>query len=140
MNDTKTGSFKIIILNGIPVYVHWSFPAGGLLISSFFKFALPDTIYFCIAYTLLIILHELSHAAAACNFGLKVLSIEISGAGGLCRTEFPRTFITAIVFSSAGILAQALLLVGTFSYLEIVGNPTSIFGKCIAITFMFIKV
>ncbi|MEJ2156889.1 MAG: ATP-dependent Clp protease adaptor ClpS [Desulfobacteraceae bacterium] len=106
-----------------------------MLIYIIIKFAIPETIYFCIAYTLLIILHELGHASAARILGLKVFSLEISGAGGLCITEPPPNFITAIAFSSAGILAQALLLLGTASYLIIFGNPTSIFGTCLVITF-----
>jgi ATP-dependent Clp protease adapter protein ClpS len=136
MSDNKTGNLKIIIIKGIPVYVHWSLLLAGLLISINAKFAIPETIYLCIGYTLLIILHELGHAYVARYFGLKVLSIEISGAGGLCLTETPPTFIAAIAFSSAGILAQAFLLLGTVLYLITIENAPSVFSTCLVISFI----
>jgi ATP-dependent Clp protease adapter protein ClpS len=139
MSYTKAGSLKINILRGIPVFIHWSLPAGGLLISTFVGFALPDVIYFCIAYTLLIVIHELGHASAARYFGLGIFRLQISGAGGQCVTGTPRTFIAAIAFSTAGILAQALLLIGTLIYLEIIGKPMSIFGTCLSIAFVYVN-
>ena len=137
MNNKKAGSLKIFILKDVPVYLHWSFPAAGLLLYIFAKFAIPETIYLCIAYTLIIILHEIGHASVARFFGLEVFSIEISGAGGLCKTEPPPNFIAAILFSSAGIMAQTVLLLSTVFSLEIFGNPTSVFGRCFAITFIY---
>ena len=140
MSDTKKGSFKLNILKGIPVSVHWTFLAGGLLISVFVKFDLPDTICFCIAYALLVIIHELAHATAARFSRLQVFEVEISGTGGLCLTESPRNFSAAMALSSAGILAQVFILVSTLFYIEIFGKPTSNFGECLAITFIYVNV
>ena len=113
MNNKEAGSIKILTLKGIPVYLHWSFPAAGLVLYIIAKFKFPETIYFCIAFTFLIILHEIGHAAVARYQGLEVFSIKISGAGGLCKTESPKNYIAAILFASAGIFVQIFILLST---------------------------
>ncbi|MEW6585490.1 MAG: ATP-dependent Clp protease adaptor ClpS [Nitrospirota bacterium] len=137
MIKKEAGSIKIITLKGVPVYLHWSFPAAGLVLYIFAKFAIPETIYYCIAFTFLIILHEIGHATVAHYQGLKVFSIKFSGAGGLCKTESPKSFIAAILFASAGIFIQIVILLSTVLYLRVIGNPNSVFGKCLAITFIY---
>jgi ATP-dependent Clp protease adapter protein ClpS len=115
--------------------MHWSFPAGGLLLSLFLRATPEETFYLCVTYVLLIVLHEAAHATAARYCGLKVSSVELSGIGGRCGFEYPRSFHAALVCSAAGLVAQAVLLAGTLAWLEYFGEPTSTPGRCVAMVF-----
>ena len=84
-------------------------------------------------------IHELGHAFAARCFDLKVFNIRLHGLGGFCQAETPKTLVAAIAFSSAGLLAEALLLVVTVCYFYVFGKPASTIAQCIAITFIYVN-
>ena len=120
------------------MFVHWSLPAGGMIVSLFARIHPRDWIYYCIAFTLLLIVHELGHVAAAAFFRLKVMAVEISGAGGLCHVERPSRLSQFIVVYSAGLLAQAAAFAIAFTYLRRFGFPQNKFA--VACLFMFVVV
>lgn len=128
------GSVTLLSVRGVPVFVHWSFPAGGLVISWFVGFG-EETVWFCLAFVLLIAIHELGHALAAAALRLEVLAVEISGAGGLCWTHNPRHPRDVFILYSAGLMAQALLLVLTVAHVGLFGPPESVVGHCFLLTF-----
>jgi ATP-dependent Clp protease adapter protein ClpS len=135
----QSGYLKVATVRDIPVYVHWSFPAGGVLVSVFAHVDPAQWVYFCIAYTFLILLHEGGHVAAARLLGLKVISIEISGTGGLCRFERPRQARHSVFVYSAGLLAQMVVFLVTLGYIKAFDWPKSVAGMATAITFTFVN-
>jgi ATP-dependent Clp protease adapter protein ClpS/Zn-dependent protease len=139
-NPPTKGYFKVMEIRGTPLLVHWSFPAGGLVLSGATGFEPRATLYFCAGYTLLILLHEVGHAAAARWLGLRVLAIEISGVGGLCRMQTaPRGLGGAFLVYSAGLLVQLVLLLLTLSYLAAFGTPSNVLASCLVLTFTFVN-
>ena len=69
-----------------------------------------------------------------------MFAIEISGVGGACHIEAPRTVREAFLVYAAGLLAQLLLLALTAMYVAWFGFPVFLFGKCMAATFLFVNV
>jgi ATP-dependent Clp protease adapter protein ClpS len=134
------GSIKVATIRGVSVFFHWSLPAGGLLVSSFGGVDPRQWIYYCFAYTFLVIIHECGHLLAATILGLRVFSVEISGVGGLCRLERPHNVLQSVLVYSAGLFAQAATLLGTIAYIEAIGNPSGPFGRAIVITFTLVNV
>lgn len=128
-------SFKVATVQGAPLRIHWSLPAGGLMLSIFSGFSLTEWIYYCLAFLALISIHELGHFAAARSLGLKVFSVDISGLGGQCNVQAPRGIRDTLFVFSAGLLAQCALFLLTLLYIAILGWPISAFGKCVAVTF-----
>lgn len=110
MNNKKPGYITVGKFRQIPVFVHWSFPIGGLLIALFLQARNIEIISACIAYMLLVILHEIGHVIAAHMFRAKVFSIELSGLGGICWAEMPLTRRLAFLYASAGLIVQVILL------------------------------
>lgn len=131
---------KIAEMRGVPIFIHWSLPAGGLVISVWAGFDLREAAYYCLAYTMLVAAHELGHVVAARSSGLKVIDVEISGVGGLCHVQRPRRLREAYLVYSGGVLAQLVLLALTLSYLAAYGQPTSVFGRCMVATFTLFNV
>jgi ATP-dependent Clp protease adapter protein ClpS len=133
------GYYKIAKIRNISIFVHWSFPAGGALMA--FGCHAPPTewIYYVIAYTSLIIVHEAGHAIAALLLGLRVSYIEISGIGGLCRLENPLFLRQSALVYSAGLIAQLILFLFTLTYVSVLGVPDEGFGNAVAFTFTWVN-
>jgi ATP-dependent Clp protease adapter protein ClpS len=136
MRDRK-GYFKLVELRGIPVFVHWSLPAGGVLVSLIGHVDPKQWVYYCIAYTLLVAIHELGHVLAAVVLKLKVFSVEISGVGGVCHFERPRQIRHSVLVYTAGLIAQTISFLLALAYLNVFGAPDSILGGAVIITFIF---
>ena len=119
------------------MFLHWSLPLGGLLIASYARADWRIALCCCVAYSLLIAAHELGHAAAAASLKLKVHAIYLSGLGGRCRFETPRSVGGAFFVCSAGLLVQLILLAGASGYVALFGWPRSILALCIVNTFIF---
>jgi ATP-dependent Clp protease adapter protein ClpS/Zn-dependent protease len=137
---SRRGYFEMATIRGVPLFIHWSFPVGGITISLWGGFDLEAAAYYCFGYIILVGIHEFGHAAAARWSGLDVFAIEISGVGGACHIEAPRTVREAFLVYAAGLLAQLLLLALTALYVAWFGFPVSLFGKCMAATFLFVNV
>jgi len=135
----QPGYLKVGTVRNIPIYVHWSFAAVGVLVSLLGHADPVQWVYFYIAYAFLVLLHEGGHVAAAGFLGLKVISVEISGTGGLCRFERPRQVRHSVFVYSAGLLAQAVVFALTLGYIKVFDWPRSAAGLAIAITFTFVN-
>lgn len=127
-------------LFGIPVYIHWSFLIGGLIISMYAGGGINLIVYCALSYALLVLIHELGHTLAAKIMGLQVHAIHISGLGGRCITEPPHTVRGAFFLYSSGLLAQAILLAATALYITNFGWPKTTYGVCLVNTFTFVNV
>lgn len=134
----RPGLFKVATVKEVPVFVHWSFPAGGLVLCAWTGFQPLASVYFVFAFTLLVLLHELAHVAAAWWHGLKVFSVEISGFGGECRIQAPRAIRDTFVVYAAGLFVQLVLLLLAVAWLVALGRfPQDALGRSLAITFTF---
>lgn len=136
----RSGYFKLAKVGGVELLVHWSLPAGGVIVAAFVHADPKQWVYFCLAYLLLVIIHEVGHLLAAVAFRLKVFTVEISGVGGLCRIERPRRLRHSVFVYTAGLLAQALVFSITLAYIDAFGSPGSPFGDAIVFTFTFVNV
>lgn len=125
---------------GVPVYVHWSILFGGLLPSPWVGFHALELLYFTIGYIILVAVHEFGHALAAKTVGLKVLAVEMSIAGGVCRYEFAPSIGSALFVTSAGLLAQLLLLIVSMIYVSIIGDEAGTAENCLLLIFTFVNV
>lgn len=132
MDNHKPGYIKIATIRGTPVLLHWSFLVGCIFIALLFRAEAQEILYICTAYATLIILHELGHAVAARSFGMQVYSIELSGIGGICRAEIPKSRAAALTYVSAGLIVQLCLLVVAGTYISHNGWPTTTAGGSIA--------
>jgi ATP-dependent Clp protease adapter protein ClpS len=134
-----SGYFKLASFRGIALNVHWSFPGGGLLISIFGRSDPHVWVYYCLAYSILVLIHECGHVAAARLFGLKVFTVDITGMGGLCRFERPYQIKHSALIYSAGLLAQILAFVLTAIYLSIFRTPKGPAENAFIVTFTFVN-
>lgn len=138
--NKRSGYFRLARIGGVELLVHWSLPAGGVLVGAFVHADAKQWVYFCLAYLLLVIIHEAGHVLAAVALRLKVFTVEISGVGGLCRIERPRRVRQSVFVYTAGLLAQALVFAITLAYMDIVGSPGGPFAGAIVFTFTFVNV
>lgn len=125
MGPYGAGWLRFVAVGKFPICLHWTFPLGGLLCALIFRARGVEILYYCFGFTALIMLHEAAHAVAARVCGLQVLAIEISGLGGKCFVSVPQTFRAAILYSSAGIIAQVVMLIGAASLILLFGTPHS---------------
>lgn len=138
--NKRTGYFKLAQVGDVELLVHWSLPAGGVIVAAFVHADPKQWVYFCLAYLLLVIIHEAGHVLAAVALRLKVFTVEISGVGGLCRIERARRVRHSVFVYTAGPLAQALVFSITLAYINAFGSPGSTFGGAVVFTFTFVNV
>ena len=137
----KRGYFGPIMINGIPVLVHWSFPLGVVFVAFFLgDVSWATAIPLVLAYTTLILLHELGHALAARIFTLDVHVLLVSAVGGWCFAEGPSSATAKVAFYSGGIIAQLLVLAITAAYLVLFGNPPTVFLNSFVLVFTVVNV
>jgi ATP-dependent Clp protease adapter protein ClpS len=129
------GPWKLATIRGVPFFIHGSFPIGGLAVAALAKAGVAGSIAYCLAFAVLIAVHELGHFVAARALDLRVFRIDISGLGGRCLTQLPRSVKQTFVVYSAGIAAQALLFVLTQCAVAVLGAPQSPAGRSVFITF-----
>lgn len=117
----KLGSLTIGHWRGVPVRMHWTAVLGAFVFSGF---RMAPAYWF--GYLLVIVVHELGHAAVAQSAGAEVLEAVISGVGGVCRWRGSVSFIQRSLIAWGGVLAQGVLLVGTLLGVELLGAPRAI--------------
>lgn len=137
--NKRNGYLKIADIRGVPIFIHWTFPAGGILFSTIAATDFRQLVYYCIAYSFLVIAHESGHAMAAHYFRVKVFSIELSGAGGRCHFNRPRFIRHSLIIYSAGLIAQAVIFLATLAYINHFSAPESSFGVAMAMTFTYVN-
>src|SRR5262245_6600979 len=118
------GYLRIATLHGIPIRVHWSMPVGALIFSGF-RFA-P---VFWLAFFALVLLHELGHAFFVRRYRHHVLSIDITGFGGLCRWNGHASAYERAVIAWGGVVAQILLFFATVIVVALVGLPRAMWSR-----------
>ena len=136
---TQRGRWRIATIRGVPVFMSASLPTGGLLVSAFMRADPLEMVAYCAAYVTLIAVHELGHFAAARALGLRVLAINISGAGGSCMTQFPRGVKDTFLLFAGGLFAQAALAALTLVGVAIAGEPRSSVAVCAVVTFTWVN-
>jgi stage IV sporulation protein FB len=108
---------------GAPVRAHWSLPIGALVFGQG-RFV-PG---FWLGFFLLVLVHELGHAALVKRYGHRVVSIDIHGLGGACRWSGDATAIDRARIAWGGVLAQAVAYVIAWGALALAGPPESVFA------------
>ncbi len=103
MSLLERGFTRPVHLFGIPFRVHFTVPIGLLIISRF-QFA-PG---FWLGFLLVLIVHELGHAALVRRRGLRVVGIDLTGFGGLCKHTLGTPRDTVII-AWGGVLGQLAL-------------------------------
>jgi len=89
---------------GAPIRLHFSILLG-LLFFGHFEFR-PG---FFVGYPLLVLAHELGHAALVRHFGHRVVGVEVTGFGGVCEWDGNATPFEESAIAWGGVLAQALI-------------------------------
>ena len=130
---------RIATVRGVPVFVHVSLPLAGMTAIAVMKPGPVGALGYCLASIALIALHESGHFVAARVLRLRVFSVDISGLGGLCRTQAPRGVRDTFILYAAGLATQAALLVLTLGVVGVLGWPGSAFGQAVAVTFTFVN-
>lgn len=119
----ERGTLRVGRYRGAPILLHWSL-ALGLLAFGGLSFV-PG---FWLGFTGLILLHELGHAYLVRRLGFNVEAVVVHGFGGFCSWHGHASRLEHSVIAWGGVLAQALLLLGTFAYVQVMGPATSAFG------------
>ncbi len=102
----EQGYWRIGRIRGVPVRFHWTVPVGAFL---FGRFEFVPA--FWLAFILIVLVHELGHAAMVWRYRHRVMSIDVTGFGGLCRWSGQPSRFERAAIAWGGVLAQALLLV-----------------------------
>jgi len=129
------GSLTVARLRGIPIRLHWTLPLGVLVFSGF-RFA-PG---FWTGFVLLVLLHELGHAALVRTFRLRVTGIDVTGFGGLCHWSGMTSPLQRGAIAWGGVLAQALLFGVTLAAVLLLGRPRGLFLSEIVNVFTYTNV
>jgi Zn-dependent protease len=124
------GFLTILRFRGIPVRAHWTLPLCALLAG---RLQFVPALW--LGFFLLVLIHELGHAAVVRHHGYEVLSIDVLGIGGLCRWEGEPTPIQRATIAWGGVWAQMLLWVIAQAALFFLGPPSSMFWAQLAAAF-----
>jgi stage IV sporulation protein FB len=123
MRRLRSGFLTIGHVLGAAVRLHWSLPLG-LALYTRLRFV-PGA---WLGFVVIVLVHELGHALMAAGFGLRVLTVDAHGFGGVCRYEgYPTPKQRALV-AWGGVIAQAALLLVTLALLGVAGWPSGAFA------------
>ncbi len=124
---------------GLQIVLQRSFLVGGLFLALIAGSGIEGALGYCVAYAALFAFHETGHAVAARALGLRVFAVELSGVGGFCRLQVPRSARDTWLVYSAGLMAQGLLLALTLATVAVAGPPASRFGAAVVTTFTWVN-
>lgn len=129
------GYLTIGRFRGAPIRIHWSTPIGMLVFTGFLRdprFA-PGA---WIGYLLVVLIHELGHAIAVALSGHRVVAVDAYALGGLCHWRgYPSPMARAMI-AWGGVIAQAVLGIGTLIVLAFAGPPAHVFTADMAHAFL----
>lgn len=100
------GSFQLATLRGVPIYVHFSLPMVGAVLS-FMEFR-PWAI---LGVAIILLLHELGHTVLLRHYDLPVLGVQVHLVGAEVYTNDWATPWQRAVVAWGGVLAQALVFI-----------------------------
>jgi Zn-dependent protease len=107
-------SMRIGALDGVPVWLHWSFLLGAIGTLCLNSFAFFGALGAVVGFTLLVLAHELGHAAFVRAFGERALAITFYLWGGECsHTNARLSKLQLSIIAWGGVLAQLVLLAVT---------------------------
>jgi len=122
------GSITIGQIRGAPIRVHWTTLLGALV----FTRSLNPAVW--LAFFLLVVVHELGHAACVRFCGYRVTAIDVNGLGGLCHWEGDPTAKHDALIAWGGVIAQAVVLVASLMVLAVADLPPSLAGVAWVLT------
>lgn len=125
-----TGYVMLGRVRGAPIRVHWSAPLGAI---AFTGFAFVPALW--AGFFVLVVLHELGHAALVRRLGYRVVAVRVHAFGGDCQWAGDPTRIEVAVVAWGGVLAEAIVWVIATVLLAILGWPRSPFLAALAVTF-----
>lgn len=115
---------RIGSVDGIPVWLHWSLPFGAIALLAFNSFAIFSALGTLLGFVLVVLVHELGHAAFVRAFRERVIAITFYVWGGECaHTDVGLTPIERSLIAWGGVLGQGALLAVTT---HIVGDRTAL--------------
>jgi len=130
------GTSKIGKLAGIDIFIHWTFSLLILFIiyNSFRNgYNLIQTLWsilFVLSIFVTVVMHELGHALAAKNYGIKTKDITLLPIGGLARLEkLPEKPVEELVVAFAGPLVNVVLALMTGFVISIPDDPDMLTAK-----------
>jgi stage IV sporulation protein FB len=124
------GYLTIGRFRGVPLRLHWTLPLGALIFGGF-RFV-PA---FWVGFFLLVLGHELGHAFFVQRYRHQVLSVDVTGFGGLCRWVGRATPYERAVIAWGGVLVQGLILLVAVAVLFAAGPPRSVWSVQLADVF-----
>ena len=136
----KWSNLRLITIVGVPVFLNWTFFVGAFPIAVFTGFDLEMARNYCLAYTALIVLHELGHVLAARSLNLKVHSVHMTLLGGHCLFQRPNGARQTLIIYAAGLVVQVLLLVLTVLWFLVLGPPETPWTRSVFNTFVFVNI
>jgi hypothetical protein len=127
----ERGYLQIAKWRGVPLRVHWTTPIGAVVFGG-----LRLVPVFWVGFFLLVLVHEFGHAFVAQRVGARVLSVDVTGFGGLTRwSGVPLAYQRGLV-AWAGVAAQAVLLAVAFALWVVLGVPRTAVGADLADVFI----
>lgn len=126
----RDGYLELGRVRGTLFRVHWTTPLGAL----FFGGLSP---VFWAAFFFLVLLHEVGHALLVRRYGHRVLAIDVTGFGGMCRWHGSATPRERSIIAWGGVAAQAALLAVTLGLVVAFGQPS--YGPLRTLAAVFIR-
>lgn len=123
MLQMDRGYLRLFVFRGAPVRVHWTMPLGAFVFGG-----LTFAPVFWVAFLVLILVHEVGHAVFVRRLGHRVLAIDVTGLGGVCRWSGHASSFHRGLIAWGGVTAQAALLLATLVVTGIVGSPVTTWG------------
>ena len=118
MKRFEKGYLLLGSIHRIAIRLHWTAPLGAVVFGGF-KFV-PA---FWGAFLLLVLIHELGHAAIVRLSHARVTMIDLDGAGGLCHWRGDVTPVRRALIAWGGIFGQLAALLAACSLLWVFGQP-----------------
>ncbi|MBN2193963.1 MAG: hypothetical protein JW751_14200 [Polyangiaceae bacterium] len=128
----ERGYLTVASVRGVPLRLHWSTALGALL---FGGLSFAPAAWF--AFLVLVVLHEFGHALVVWRLRHRVVSIDVTGFGGLCRWSGLATPSERALIAWGGVLAQSVLLVAALALALLGVWGTVPFGAELAHTFVW---
>jgi Zn-dependent protease len=118
----ERGYLTVLRVGGTRLRLHFTLPLAGLVLCR----AQPGA---WLGFVLVVVLHELGHALMVKRYRLKMGSIDLDGAGGSCRWVGNATERQRAAIAWGGLVAQALVALGTVAVTRALGHPASALGR-----------
>ena len=118
------GDLRVSPRRRVPVFMHWSAYAlaPALMLALMWRQPLLGG-FAVVCYFVLILGHELGHAAVAHRFGLRTHEIRLFIFHGLCRFDAPDRELAGIAVAWGGVAVQALLLASALCVAWLLPDP-----------------